>query len=49
MRLQLPMLSYLLKQSLPLTTSLQKVCQSEQIFVWGRKMMKNFDREKVAK
>ena len=28
---------------------MQKVCQSERNFAWGRKMMKNFDREKVAK
>jgi|GEM_PF-2384585 len=27
----------------------QKVCQSEQDFVSGRKCMKIFDREKVAK
>ena len=27
----------------------QKVCQSERIFVSGRKMMKIFDRENVAK
>ena len=27
----------------------QKVCQSERNFVSGRKMMKNFDREKLSK